>query len=290
MKRVLIVGCGYLGQRVARQWQAAGWTVHAATRSDERADQFKSDGLLPHVVDILKPATLAELPEVDATLFAVGWDRSSGDVQTLYEQGVRNTLAAMEGRTNVFIYISSTGVYGTAEGGWVDEQTPPDPERAGGEASLAAERELAAHSAPPHKAILRLAGIYGPGRVPFLERLRIGRPLATPHQGWLNLIHVDDAATIVVETERWLRQQPPDPAPHVFCVSDGTPVLRGDYYREAARLLGAPLPEFTTPPADSPAAERARGNKRVRNSRLVETIGPTLAYPDYRVGLAAILG
>lgn len=290
MKHALIFGCGYLGHRVARQWQADGWTVHVATRSRERAQQFRAEGLLPLVADILQPDTLAELPEVDATLFAVGWDRSSGDILTLYQQGVRNVLSAVAGRTKTFLYISSTGVYGTAEGGWVDEQTPPDPERAGGEASLAAEEELAAAPAPPHKAILRLAGIYGPDRVPFLERLRIGRPLATPHQGWLNLIHVDDAVTVVVDIERWLHQQEADGKPHLFCVSDGTPVARGDYYREAARLLGAPLPEFTTPPADLPAASRARANKRIRNDLLIETIDPTFVFSDYRAGLAAILG
>src|SRR5690606_16214094 len=106
-------------------------------------------------------------------------------------------------------------------------------------------------------AVLRLAGIYGPGRVPYLDKLRANEPIAAPSEGWLNLIHVDDAARIIVAVDRWLAERESSDGPHVFCVSDGSPVARGEYYAEAARLIGAPPPRFTTPPSDSPAAARA---------------------------------
>ncbi len=149
---------------------------------------------------------------------------------------------------------------------------------------------LAAHPLGRRSAILRLAGIYGPGRVPYIDQLRAGEPIAAPSAGWLNLIHVDDAAAIVVAVDRWLAAQPAAEGPHVFCVSDGAPVVRGEYYGEVARLLGAPAPRFIAPAADSPATARAGVDRRVRSDKLMETLGVRLAYPSYHEGLAAILG
>ena len=103
--------------------------------------------------------------------------------------------------SNRFIYISTTGVYGPASGEWIDETTPPDPQRDGGRASLAAERALAASPFAARGVILRLAGIYGPGRVPFIEELCAGEPIPAPTTGYLNLIHVDDAAETVLAAD-----------------------------------------------------------------------------------------
>ena len=228
-----------------------------------------------------------------ALLYAVGFDRTAGpDIHSVYADGLRNVLAALPASVTRTIYISTTGVYGTAGGGWVDESTPPDPRREGGKASLAAEEILRAHPLGKRSAILRLAGIYGPGRVPYLDILRAGEPIAAPSEGWLNLIHVDDAARIVVVMDRWLAERNESDGPHVFCVSDGSPVVRSDYYAEAARLIGAPPPRFTAPPADSPAAARAGADRRVSNAKLRAWMGKTgisLEYPSYREGLAQIL-
>jgi nucleoside-diphosphate-sugar epimerase len=188
------------------------------------------------------------------------------------------------------IYISTTGVYGPAAGGWVDEQTPPDPQRDGGRASLEAEEVLRRHPLGARSAILRLGGIYGPGRVPYLDKLRAGEPIAAPSAGWLNLIHVEDAARIVVAADRWLTDREAADGPHVFCVTDGSPVIRAEYYAEAARLIGAPPPVFAAPQADSPAAARAAADRRVRNDKTMRELSLQLAYPSYREGLASILG
>ena len=88
-----------------------------------------------------------------------------------------NVLAALPSDVGRFIYISTTGVYGNAGGEWVDEDTPPDPQRDGGRASLAAEQVLAASPLADRGVVLRLAGIYGPGRIPFLDKLRAGEPI-----------------------------------------------------------------------------------------------------------------
>ena len=172
----LIFGCGYLGERVAKRWQDAGDEVVVVTRSRERATLFEQQGYRAMVADVTRPETLTDLPVADTVLFSVGYDRKSGAaIEDVYAGGVRNVLAALPTGTGRFIYISTTGVYGPAGGEWVDEETPPDPQREGGRASLAAEQALAASPLGSRSVILRLAGIYGPGRVPFINELRGGR-------------------------------------------------------------------------------------------------------------------
>jgi nucleoside-diphosphate-sugar epimerase len=110
-----------------------------------------------------------------------------------------------------------------------------------------------------------------------------GRPIDAPAEGWLNLIHVDDAANIVLLAERRA------PAPRTYVVSDGYPVQRRDYYTELARLAGALPPRFIEPPSDSPAAQRAASDKRVDPQRMMKELQPQLRHPDYRCGLSAIV-
>jgi nucleoside-diphosphate-sugar epimerase len=136
--------------------------------------------------------------------------------------------------------------------------------------------------------VLRLAGLYGPGRIPYVGKIQSGEPIAAPSAGWLNLIHVDDAAMVVLAAARWLGHAPGE-GPHLFSVSDARPVVRGNYYREAARLLGAPPPRFVDPDPTSPAALRAAADRRVSNDKLLREFGVRLSYPSYREGLAAIL-
>ncbi len=243
----LIFGCGYLGERVARRWREAGDEVVVVTRRRERAEAFERAGYGAIVADVTQPATLATLPTADTVLFAVGFDRSAGaSIGEVYADGVRNVLAALPSDVGRFIYISSTGVYGDAGGGWVDEDTPPDPQRDGGRASLAAEQALAASPFAARGIVLRLAGIYGPARIPYLDKLRAGEPIPAVSVGHLNLIHVEDAAAVVVAAakapDRQLNRKR-----RIYCVSDGHPVERGEYYREVARLVGAAPPTFVAP-------------------------------------------
>jgi nucleoside-diphosphate-sugar epimerase len=220
-------------------------------------------------------------------LFAVGFDHSvGGSIEDVYAGGVRNVLAALSVGGPRFIYIITTGVYGPSDGNWVDETTPADPRRDGGRASLAAEQVLTAHPIGRNSIILRLAGIYGPGRIPFLDKLRAGEAIPAPCAGHLNLIHVDDAAASIVSAAH---VAPFDNGPRIYCVSDGHPVQRGEYYAEVARRIGAPPPMFIAPEPASPRAARAESDRRVRNDRLHTELQVQLAYPSYREGLAKIL-
>ena len=282
--RRLIVGCGYLGRRVAARWRDRGDAVTVVTRSERNAAGFRAEGYEAILADVTDPASLNGFPDRDTLLFAVGYDRAAGKpIQEVYVDGFANTLAALGDRVGRVTYISTTGVYGDAGGDWIDESSPPDPSRPGGVASLAAEQALRAGPLADSGVTLRLAGIYGPDRLPYLAKLRAGEPLEATPEGWLNLIHVDDAASAVVAATD------ADSPPKIVCVSDGAPPRRGDYYAEVARLLGAPAPRFSEPPTGSPRAARAAANKRVRNTLLLERLGVKLGYPSYREGLAAIL-
>jgi nucleoside-diphosphate-sugar epimerase len=281
----LIFGCGYLGTRVAALWRAAGEEVFAVTRSSQRAASLVASGLVPIVADL---ATSAELPipqGVRTVLFAVGYDRQGGkSIHEVYVGGLGRVIACLPESVEKVIYISSTGVYGQVTGNDVDEASPCRPAREGGKACLAAEALLRASVFADRSIILRLAGIYGPGRMPRSQDLLAGKPIDAPATGWLNLIHVEDAARIVLLAAE--RAAPPK----LYVVSDGQPAQRGDYYRELARLLGAPTPTFVEPAADSPAAQRAASDKRINPGRLFADLQPTLLYPSYRQGLAAIVG
>jgi nucleoside-diphosphate-sugar epimerase len=150
--------------------------------------------------------------------------------------------------------------------------------------SIEAEAVLHASSLAERAIVLRLAGLYGPNRIPRREDLVSGKSLAADPAAFLNLIHVDDAARIVVAVEAQARP------PCAYLVSDGCPVVRGEYYAEAARLLGAPQPTFAE--ADKRSKPDTRGNtdKRINNSRLITEIEFQLQYPSYKQGLAASIG
>src|SRR5262245_45229702 len=156
----LIVGCGYLGRRVAEQWQRQGHRVFATTRNPTRADEFRELGLELVVCDVLDPASLRALPSVATVLYCVGLDRSSGQtMQAVYVDGLANVLAALPAPGR-FIHISSTSVYGQTDGEGVDETSATEPLEESGQIVLKAERVL--RHAVPGAIILRFAGIYGP--------------------------------------------------------------------------------------------------------------------------------
>lgn len=279
----LVVGCGYLGARVAHLWANSGETVYAITRSPDRANDFAAQGWVPIVVDITQPNSLTKLPETDTVLFAVGFDRTGKSIHEVYAGGLANVLNALSASVGRVVYISSTGVFGQTDGDWVTEESLCRPTREGGKACLAAEELLRAHPLGERSIILRLAGLYGPRRIPRRDDLLSARPIPAPSEGWLNLIHVDDAARIVLAVEKQA------PLSSLYLVSDGAPVLRRDYYAELARLLGAPEPRFESVPSDSPAALRATADKRISNAGLRSEIEFTFEYPSYRDGLAAIV-
>lgn len=280
----LLFGCGYLGQRVLRRWLAAGETVTAVTRRGERAAQWRGEGISALVADVTQPHTLAGLPCADTVLYAVGWDPHSGTSRwQVYVDGLRAVLAALPPQTGRVLLVSSTGVYGDAGGGWVDEDSPCRPRRESGQALLAAEALLHDHPLGRRGIVLRMAGMYGPGRLIRRDELLAGQPMPVADGSLMNLIHVDDAAAAVLAAETSATP------PRTYLVSDGHPVERRAYFAYAAELLGAPPPRFVDPPAEGRAARHDDSSKRVGNERLQRELHLTLQYPSYREGLRALL-
>jgi nucleoside-diphosphate-sugar epimerase len=291
-QRRLVIGCGYLGLRVARCWIAQGDAVFALTRSSEHAQEFQKSGLTPIVGDVTDRATLAGFPEVDTLLYAVGLDRTSGHSQRdVYVGGLENVLSQVAGRARQLISISSTSVYGQNAGEWVDESSACEPDSPNGQVCLDAERVL--HGKVPDANILRLAGIYGPRRlVARVEALRAGQiPEGNP-DAWLNLIHVDDAVAAVLACQR--RGAPGA----TYLVCDGHPCRRREYYSLLAAMIGAPAPfPFTgeaqhqsqpPEPVSTVPFEQSQPlnlNKRCSNRRLRNELQVALRYPRFNIGL-----
>ena len=284
MTTKLILGCGYLGLRVAHRWRAAGHAVHAVTRTSQRADTLAGEGLTPHVGDVTAPTLLARLPTADTVLFAVGHDRTAGmSIEEVYVIGLTNLLAALPSPPRRFLYISTTGVYGQTAGEWVDEDARCEPSRPGGRACLAAERILAESSLADRVVVLRCAGLYGPGRIPLLDDVRRGNEIPSRPDAHVNLIHIDDAAQIVTTVDEV------ETSSRLFNVSDGQPIVRRDFYRELARLIGAGEPKFAPPVAGSDDRRQRVDDKRISNARMMRELRVELQYPTYREGLAAIV-
>jgi nucleoside-diphosphate-sugar epimerase len=282
----LIIGCGYLGLRAARMWLARGDRVAALTRSPERAEQLRAEGIEAMVGDVLVPESLAALPEANTLLYAVGYDRrSAASRRELYVNGLANVLSRMSGRARRVIYVSSTSVYGQDDGTWIDETSPCEPAAGNGRVCLEAEHTAQRLAGASSLNILRLAGIYGPNRLlRRVEQLRGGEPLEGRPDAWLNLIHVDDAVAAVMACDERGRTG------ETYLVCDDQPVPRREYYTALAALVGAPEPQFETAADATEIMPRTAGlNKRCSNRRMREELGVALAFPTYREGLPQAL-
>ena len=278
----LIFGCGYLGRRVAGRWLERGHKVFVVTRSPERARSLAEEGLDPIVADVTRPDSLSRLPAAETVLYSIGYDRSAAvSRHGVQVAGLGAVLDALPDETGRICYISSTAVYGNAAGASVDEDTPCRPDRESGRIVLAAEGLLRAHPLGRRAVVLRLAGLYGPGRIPPVQDLISGRPIPVAADAVVNLIHVDDAAEVVLAAETMAKP------PVTYVVSDGHPVPRREFYRYLAKLLHLPPPAFVDPDPGQGEPPRGSGNKRVSNARMLKELNVTLAYPSYREGLAA---
>lgn len=276
MSTLLSLGHGYSARALARRLIPQGWRVIGTTRKAEKAETLRAEGVEP----LLWPGDLGPaLAEATHILCSAAPD-AQGDPFLRAVPGIAGSTAVWVG------YLSTTGVYGDHEGGWVDETTPLTPQSDRGRQRVVAERQWLETGLPVH--IFRLAGIYGPGRGPF-EKVRDGsaRRIIKPGQVF-GRIHVDDIAEVL---EASIRQPNPGAA---YNVCDDNPCPPQDVISHAARLLGLPEPPAVPFDAVAPTmTPMALGfyseSKRVRNDRIKDELGVRLLYPDYPEGLAALL-
>jgi nucleoside-diphosphate-sugar epimerase len=272
-ERVLLAGCGDLGLRVAQRLLARGDEVWALRRQQPMHD---GDGIHWLRGDLTLPETLHGWPpDITQLVYLPTPDRrDAAAYRATFVDGLRHLLDALgHDRLQRVLLVSSSAVYGEHGGDWVDEDTPPAPPGFNGAVLLEAEQWLAAQS--PVSIVLRLAGLYGPGRMQWLERLRAGQvvaPRTLPH--WANRIHVDDAAAAVAHLLLL-----GDPLP-LYLGVDNTPLALDVLYDHLAGLIGAP-------PADDGPAPVGVGSKRLSNARL-RASGFVPRWPDARDGYAAL--
>ncbi len=282
-RHLFCFGLGYTAQALAARLAADGWTVAGTCRSSEQATALAAQSYPCQRFDRDHPLAAEVMADATHILVSIPPDEAGDTVLDLH----RDDIAAIDGLSWLG-YLSTTGVYGDREGGWVDETSELRPGGERGRRRVAAEtawldlwRE---RGVPVH--IFRLAGIYGPGRSPF-EALRAGtaKRIAKPGQVF-SRIHVDDLAGVLIASIA--RPRPGA----VYNVCDDAPASPADVVARAARLLGVAAPPLV-PFEEAELSPMARSfyadNKRVSNTLIKTELGVRLRYPDYRAGLAAIL-
>jgi nucleoside-diphosphate-sugar epimerase len=275
----IIIGCGYLGRRVARLWQDQRKQVIALTRG--RGEELRGLRIEPRIGDVLDEKSLASLPPASTILYAVSLDRASGrSFREVHLNGLLNVIRSGPACTR-FIYISSISVYGQTNGDEVDEMSATQPKEENGRIIREAESLLQQHV--PGAIILRFAGIYGPGRLLRRTAIERGEPLVGDADKWLNLIHVDDGAQAVLAAKERGK------AGEIYLIASDQPVRRREFYTATAELLKAPRARFEPLPADDPQSSNEEANRRIVNRKMRQELGVCLQYADFRSGLHASL-
>jgi len=287
MNQLFIAGCGYTGQRVALAARQQGWQVTAQLRDAAKAEPLTRAGIAVCLASMDQLEDIPVLPVAGKTLLYCVPPQGGGSI----DLRTRNLLAALERdqQTPVrIVYLSATSVYGDTGGALVDETSPARPTAAMGKRRLDAELQFnafAEHHAIP-RVILRVSGIYGPGRLPLMQ-ISQGQPLlqealAKPS----NRIHVDDLVQVCLAA--LVR------GTGIYNVSDGAPTSMTSYFNACADLLGLPR----QPQVDLEEARRVMPpllftyfveSRVVDNQRMLTELGVTLRYPTVAEGLHASL-
>ena len=280
--RVAILGCGYVGLELARQL-GADHEVVGVRRSETGLAAVEAAGAELVRADVTDADDLAAVPDVDAVVFAASsGGRGAEAAREVYVDGLRTVIESFGARERVpdrLVYTSSTGVYGDHDGGWVDEETPLDPTTEKTEVLAEAER-LARELAPEHGidgAVARFAGLYGP------DRYRLDRYLEGPvTEGYLNMIHRDDAAGVV----RFMLESTDE---DLLVAADDEPVDKWTFADWLADECGVERPPKRTKAErleddiSEAARRRILTSKRCSNDRL-RGLGYEFRYPTYREG------
>lgn len=286
MTDIVIVGCGDIGRRVARQYLEEGASVSALIRSPEKVGPLESLGIRTVVADLDDPRTLASLPTSGATLFYFAPPPGGGHLDSRARNFCKAIAPGAEPAR--VIYMSTSGVYDNSGDMLVTEETPAKPQTARGKRRLDAEtvfREWGCDRGVT-VVILRVTGIYGPGRLP-VNQLTSGQPVLDERIANLtNRIHADDLALVChAAAER-------AEAGDIFNVCDGHPGTMTEYFIAAADFLGLPrprqvsleeAPQFMSPLMLSYVSE----SRRMDNRKMLEKLGIALRYPTLAEGIPA---
>jgi len=286
MKRLLIIGCGNVGLRVALLLRAR-YRIYALTHSAERLSALRRHGLMPLLGDLDQPDTLAGLPGLAHDVIHLAPPPPQGGTDTRTAHLIA-ALARARSLPQHFIYISTSGVYGDCSGALVDETSPLRPQTDRARRRADAERRLREWGARTgvRVSILRVPGIYAADRLP-VARIERGTPALLPQDdAYVNHIHADDLASMVVAALH--RGQ----ANRSYNASDDAPQKMGDYFDLVAdRFLLPRPPRVTRAEASSVIPENLYSfmseSRRLINGRIKQELRVRLRYPTVREGIAA---
>jgi nucleoside-diphosphate-sugar epimerase len=283
--KCLVVGCGYVGLPLGAELVRRGHEVFGLRRNGGVKNELKAAGIRPLVADITKPETLTKLPRnfdwvVNCAASAGG---RAEDYRKIYLDGNQNLISWLAASSpEKFVFTSSTSVYGQNDGSVVTEESPAGPAEETAKVLVEAERLLLAAVADRKvpAVILRVAGIYGPGRGHlFKQFLRGEARIEGDGSRWLNMIHRDDVVGCIIAALE--RGKPGE----VYNAVDNEPVTQLNFFEWLAVELKLPLPPKI--PADV-EIRRKRGatNKRVSNAKLRIELKYEFRFPDFRKGYA----
>ncbi len=285
MKRLFCFGLGFSAKTLIDQLSPEQWHVAGTCRRPASAIELAGSGIDPYVFDGEKP-----IPDAREALAGTSHLLISIPPDAAGERVLRHHMAhiAVNAAQIEWIgYLSTIGVYGDHQGGWIDEDTPVNPLSGRARARVAAEKQWLEFGGktdiPVH--IFRLPGIYGPGRNALVS-LKNGKERSIIKKGQVfNRIHVEDLARVL-----WASMARPG-AGRIYNVVDDEPAPPQDVTAYAARLLGMKEPQHIDfedaglPPMARSFYEEC---KRVHNERIKTGLGIRLKYPDYRTGLEAL--
>ena len=274
-EKLLIIGCGDIGQRLAQQLD----TYHYQTTGLRRQPPADLPYLRYQTCDTTQARQLAEVFRREAfdvvVISMTPSERSDAGYEQAYVRTCENLVAALKQHQHeprLILFVSSTAVYGQNDGSWIDEQSPTQPSSFSGKRLLEAEQVIQ-HSGFAH-CIVRLSGIYGPGRNRLIEQVKQRRASSSPH--YTNRIHADDCAGVLAHLI--MQQQLPA---GIYLASDSSPTPMIEVVSWIAEQLG--IKDFL-----AENAVNDRGNKRISNQRLI-TSGYRFRYPDFRTGYTELI-
>jgi len=284
MKKIVIAGCGYIGTRVARAWKGRGAEVTCLVRSAGHRDALAAEGFAARSCSFDDPAEVPALDAAGCIIYYFVPPPGGG----IADSRARNFCAALSlaAPPARIIYMSATSVYSETGGGVVTEDSPTEPHSAMGKRRLDAEQAFLDYGRTTGTPviILRVSGIYGPGRLPLMQ-ISQGQPLLNEAEsGPSNRIHADDLAAVCLAAAD--RGEGGD----IFNVSDGHPSSMTSYFNACADLLGYPR----QPQVGMAEARRVMSplmlsyvtdSRAVDNSRMIERLNIRLKYPTMLEGL-----
>lgn len=281
--RVLIVGCGYVGLPLGAELVRQGHEVFGLRRTNAADAAMKSAGVHPLVGDITKPADLGKLPGPFDWVANTASTGRGGETEyrEVYLNGTCHLLGWLQAMPpKKFVYTSSTGVYGQTDGSSVKEDGAAEPPTATGQVLLETEKLLVAAAAEGKfpAVILRVAGIYGPGRGYWFQQF-LKNEVAIEDKGEriLNMIHLDDLVGVILAA---LKSGRPG---EIYNAVDDEPVTQLHFFRWLSETLGKWMPPFA-PVSDQTERKRGWTNKKVLNRKLRMELGYRFKYPTFRQG------